>query len=126
MSLASMRGTGIKFSNAEPYSGCSCSSRSTCSFTIIGLFKPVGCTVLTRMFFSARALAQDPGVGEDEIDATEFRRTVGDRRLQPFEITDVTLSCHDATAGLLDQIDGLIEILRSGHRIGDARHLFAQ
>ena len=65
-------------------------------------------------------------VGEHVVDAAEFCDAVGDRGLQALEVTDVALLGDDAAAGLLDEIDGLIEVLRAGHRIWHGRHLLAQ
>ena len=72
------------------------------------------------------AAGKMPGIGEDEIEPAEFGDAVGHRRLEPFEVPDVTLLGHDAPTGLLDEVDRLVEILASRHRIGDAVDLIAQ
>jgi hypothetical protein len=69
---------------------------------------------------------QDARIGEDEVDTAEFCHAVGHGRLQPLEITHVALFGHDAAAGLLDEVDGLVEVFGRGQRIGHAVDLVAQ
>ena len=69
---------------------------------------------------------EDPGVGEHEVEPAEFGDAVGHRGLEPFEVADVALLGDDAPTGLLDEVDGLVEILPARHRIGHAVDLVAQ
>jgi hypothetical protein len=68
----------------------------------------------------------DPGVGENEIQPAELSHAVGDDGLESLEIADVGLLGDDATTGLLHEIDGLVEILAGGHRIGHTVDLLAE
>ncbi len=69
---------------------------------------------------------EDPRVGEHEVDPPEFGDAVGHDVLEPLEVPDVALLGDDAAAGLLDEVDRLVEILRGRHRVGDAVDLIAQ
>jgi hypothetical protein len=51
---------------------------------------------------------------------------VGDDGLDSVQVTHVAIVSHDATAGLLHQVDGFVEVLGRRHRRGDAVDLFAQ
>jgi hypothetical protein len=68
----------------------------------------------------------DAGVGENEVHAPEFGDPVGDHGLHPVEVTDITLLGADTTPGLLDEVDGLVEVLARGHRIPHSVNLIAQ
>jgi len=50
--------TGKRFRNASATSGCSVAYRPMQSLRIIGVATSVGCTELTRMFFSANVAAK--------------------------------------------------------------------
>ena len=72
------------------------------------------------------AAGKDARVGQHEIQPAEFGDPLGHRLREPFEVPDVALLGHDAPTGLLDEVHGLVEILRCRHRIGDAVDLVAQ
>ncbi|MFO0823413.1 MAG: hypothetical protein U0792_09905 [Gemmataceae bacterium] len=50
-------------------------------------------------------------VREHEVEPAELGNTVGHNGFQPFEVTDVTRFGDDPATGLLDQVDGLVEVL---------------
>jgi hypothetical protein len=60
---------------------------------------------------------RDPGAGQHEVEASQFGNAVVDDGPESVHVTDVGLLCDDAPSGLLDQIDGFIEILAGA--IGD-------
>ena len=72
------------------------------------------------------AAGKMPALARTKSSRAEFGDAVGDDLLEPFEVADVGLLGDDAPAGLLDEVDRLVEILAGRHRIGDAVDLFAQ
>ena len=76
-----------------------------------------------------RSLAEDghdAGIGQNEVQPAELRRALCENRLQWIEVADVGLLGDDAPPGLLDQLDGLGEVLLGRHRVGDAVELLAE
>ena len=62
----------------------------------------------------------NPGVGEHEVEASQFGHAVVHHGLESLEVADVGLFGDDAPTGLLDQVDGFVEVLGRGHRVGNA------
>ncbi len=55
----------------------------------------------------------DTGVGQDEVNPAQFGDSVGHDLFEPVQVADVAVLGDDATARLLNEIDGFAEIRRA-------------
>ena len=71
------------------------------------------------MVVAARRQADDAGVGDHDVEATEFRESGGDDGIDGVMIAHVGLTSDDPAAGVLDEFDRLLQIRRPSVRVVD-------
>jgi hypothetical protein len=62
---------------------------------------------------------RDAGVGDGDVDVPQLGDAFFERRLQCLPVADVGLAGDDPPPRVLDQFDGLSEVVGGGHRILD-------
>gem|GEM_PF-5438735 len=70
-----------------------------------------------------QALSHDAGIRDDDVQTAEFGHGLGHRGIERVVVPDVDLARNDSSSGLLDEPDGLGEVLGGGHRIVDGVEL---
>ena len=68
----------------------------------------------------------DPGIGDHDVQPTEFGDALSQCGLQPGPVADIGLSGHNSRSGVLHEFDRGRKIVRGGQRVGNAGDLIAQ